>query len=201
MSFPEDSSVEVRYPLTSEQEHGDREAWPWLPGWVVSECGPDEWEICVQAPNSPSRTRTAKPTARVLPGRLRAPPAGRGTGGRAVNRLGELSAAEIEAEDALRAVAPSPKCSARLSGCEGARALGAAHAELQAARNEPGRGRAMTADTATAGPAVPGLGSAPAPAGPAGLLAGPGPRGPALGRPALHPRARTGRVAVTEAER
>ena len=36
MSFPEDSWVEVRYPLTSEQEHGDRAAWPWLPGWVVS---------------------------------------------------------------------------------------------------------------------------------------------------------------------
>ena len=50
MSFPEDSWVEVRYPLTGEQEHGDRAAWPWLPGWVVSRCGPDEWEICVQTP-------------------------------------------------------------------------------------------------------------------------------------------------------
>ena len=50
MSFPEDSWVEVRYPLTSEQEHADRAAWPWLTGWVVSQCGPDEWEICVQAP-------------------------------------------------------------------------------------------------------------------------------------------------------
>jgi len=48
--FPEDSWVEVRYPLTIEQEHGDRATWPWLPGWVVSICGPDEWEICVQAP-------------------------------------------------------------------------------------------------------------------------------------------------------
>ena len=48
--FPEDSWVEVRYPLTSEQEHADRAAWPWLPGWVISVCGPDEWEICVQAP-------------------------------------------------------------------------------------------------------------------------------------------------------
>ena len=48
--FPEDSWVEVRYPLTREQEHADRAAWPWLPGWVVSVCGPDEWEICVQAP-------------------------------------------------------------------------------------------------------------------------------------------------------
>ena len=48
--FPEDSWVEVRYPLTSEQRDTDRAAWPWLLGWVVSVCGPDEWEICVQAP-------------------------------------------------------------------------------------------------------------------------------------------------------
>ena len=27
MSFPEDSWVEVRYPLTGEQEHGERDAW------------------------------------------------------------------------------------------------------------------------------------------------------------------------------
>jgi hypothetical protein len=32
VSFPEDSWVEVRYPLTREQERGDRAAWPWLPG-------------------------------------------------------------------------------------------------------------------------------------------------------------------------
>jgi len=48
--FPEDSWVQVRYPLTSEQEHADRAGWPWLPGWVVARCGPDEWEICVQTP-------------------------------------------------------------------------------------------------------------------------------------------------------
>jgi hypothetical protein len=48
--FPEDSWVQVRYPLTKEQEHGDRAAWPWLPGWVAAECGPGEWEICVRAP-------------------------------------------------------------------------------------------------------------------------------------------------------
>ncbi|MGH3193835.1 MAG: hypothetical protein ACRDPY_08655 [Streptosporangiaceae bacterium] len=45
-----DSGVEVRYPLTIGQERGDRAAWPWLPGWVASICGPGEWEICVQAP-------------------------------------------------------------------------------------------------------------------------------------------------------
>jgi hypothetical protein len=50
MSFPKDSWVEVRYPLTGEQERGDRAAWPWRPGWVASICGPDEREICVQTP-------------------------------------------------------------------------------------------------------------------------------------------------------
>ena len=38
--FPEDSWVQVRYPLTSEQEHADRAGWPWLPGWVVSAVRP-----------------------------------------------------------------------------------------------------------------------------------------------------------------
>ena len=49
-SFPEDSWVEVRYPPTREQEHADRDAWLRLPDWVVSVCGPDEWQICVQVP-------------------------------------------------------------------------------------------------------------------------------------------------------
>jgi hypothetical protein len=48
--FREDSRVEVRYPLNNEQKDADRDGWPWLSGWVVPECGPDEWEICVQAP-------------------------------------------------------------------------------------------------------------------------------------------------------
>ena len=32
--FPQDSWVQVRYPLTREYEHADRAGWPWLPGWV-----------------------------------------------------------------------------------------------------------------------------------------------------------------------
>ena len=42
--------MQVRYPLTGEHEHGDRDGWPWLPGWVAARCGPDEWEICVHTP-------------------------------------------------------------------------------------------------------------------------------------------------------
>src|ERR1035441_5191356 len=48
--FADDTPVLVKFPLTPRQEKGDRSAWPWLPGWVVSRCGPDEWEICVQVP-------------------------------------------------------------------------------------------------------------------------------------------------------
>jgi hypothetical protein len=45
-----DKQVQVRFPLTAEQEAGDRNRWPWLPGWVVEVCGPNEWQVCVQAP-------------------------------------------------------------------------------------------------------------------------------------------------------
>ena len=46
--FPDDSRVEVRYPRTRQEEHGDRAAWPWLPGTIVEQCGPDEWLVCVE---------------------------------------------------------------------------------------------------------------------------------------------------------
>ena len=46
--FPDDSRVEVRYPRTRLEEHGDRAAWPWLPGSIVEQCGPDEWRVCVE---------------------------------------------------------------------------------------------------------------------------------------------------------
>ncbi len=36
--FPDESPVEVRYPRT----------WPWLPGSIVEQCGPDEWYVCVE---------------------------------------------------------------------------------------------------------------------------------------------------------
>lgn len=48
--FPNDTAVLTPYPLTPEQAHGDRATWPWLHGWIVSQCGPDEWEVCVQEP-------------------------------------------------------------------------------------------------------------------------------------------------------
>ena len=45
--FPDDSRVEVRYLRTRQEEHGDRSKWPWLPGTIEQQCGPDEWQVCV----------------------------------------------------------------------------------------------------------------------------------------------------------
>ena len=48
-SFPDDIAVEVRYRLNRQEGLGDRSAWPWLPGSILSQCGPDEWHVCVEA--------------------------------------------------------------------------------------------------------------------------------------------------------
>jgi hypothetical protein len=47
--FPDDSPVKVRYPRNKQEEQGDRSAWPWLPASILSQCGPDEWHVCVHA--------------------------------------------------------------------------------------------------------------------------------------------------------
>jgi len=46
--FPDDSLVEIRYPRTKQEEHGDRLAWPWLRGSILEQCGPGEWYVCVE---------------------------------------------------------------------------------------------------------------------------------------------------------
>ena len=47
--FPDDSPVLVRYPRNRQAELGDRAEWPWLPGSILGQCGPDEWHTCVEA--------------------------------------------------------------------------------------------------------------------------------------------------------
>ena len=46
--FPDNSPVEVRFPRSTQEEEGDRSAWPWLPGSILEQCGPDEWYVCVE---------------------------------------------------------------------------------------------------------------------------------------------------------
>ena len=46
--YPDESPVEVRYPRSKQEEQGDREQWPWLPGTIVEQRGPEEWYVCVE---------------------------------------------------------------------------------------------------------------------------------------------------------
>jgi hypothetical protein len=48
--FPDGSGIEVRYPRSKQEEHGDRSKWPWLPGSILEQCGPDEWYVCAHVP-------------------------------------------------------------------------------------------------------------------------------------------------------
>ncbi|MFG1609494.1 hypothetical protein [Actinoplanes sp. NPDC049265] len=44
--FPDDSDVEIRYPLTGDR--AERGEWPWVAGWIAGQCGPNEWDIVVE---------------------------------------------------------------------------------------------------------------------------------------------------------
>jgi len=70
VGFVEDTPVMVRYPRTPEQERGDRAAWPWLPGTVVQQVGPDEWQVCVEDMAVAVRKDGSKPTPRTPSNRL-----------------------------------------------------------------------------------------------------------------------------------
>jgi hypothetical protein len=48
MVFEPGTQVEVKYPRTRAEHDGDRSAWPWLPGTVLEQCGPDEWAVDVE---------------------------------------------------------------------------------------------------------------------------------------------------------
>ena len=47
--FPNNTWVEVRYARSQSEELGDRSAWLWLPGTILSQVGSDEWHVCVLA--------------------------------------------------------------------------------------------------------------------------------------------------------
>jgi hypothetical protein len=70
VGFVEDTPVMVRYPRTTEQERGHRAEWPWLPGTIVQQCGPDEWQVCVEDIAVAVREDGSKPTTRTPSNRL-----------------------------------------------------------------------------------------------------------------------------------
>lgn len=46
--FPDESPVLVRYPLDGPRSVSDRAEWPWLPGTIEQQCGPDEWLVTIE---------------------------------------------------------------------------------------------------------------------------------------------------------
>ena len=70
VGFAEDDAVLVKYPLTPGQEKGDRAAWPWLPGTIVQQCGPEEWQVCVEDMSVAVRKDGSRPTPRTPRNRL-----------------------------------------------------------------------------------------------------------------------------------
>lgn len=50
--FPDGSDVLTPYPVTDEQAGGDRASWPWLPATILSQCGPGEWSLVIEAPGA-----------------------------------------------------------------------------------------------------------------------------------------------------
>ena len=69
-AFAEDMAVEVRFPRTKEEERRDRADWPWLPGTIVQQCGPDEWQVCVEDMSVAMCKDGSKPTPRTPSNRL-----------------------------------------------------------------------------------------------------------------------------------
>jgi len=47
--FPDESDVLVRYPALGMTADHARDTWPWVPGVIESQRGPDEWLVTVYA--------------------------------------------------------------------------------------------------------------------------------------------------------
>jgi hypothetical protein len=62
--YPDESPVEVRYPGSKQEEQGDRERWPWLPGTIVEQCGPGGMVRLRRGPRAGRPARRSACTAR-----------------------------------------------------------------------------------------------------------------------------------------
>jgi hypothetical protein len=47
--FSDEAPVLVWYPSPGADDH-DRRTWAWLPGSILSQCGPDEWHVVIEVP-------------------------------------------------------------------------------------------------------------------------------------------------------
>jgi hypothetical protein len=56
--FPDETPVQVRYPVTDDQP---RDEWRWLPGTALERCGRDDWRVCVEVRELATREDGSKP--------------------------------------------------------------------------------------------------------------------------------------------
>jgi hypothetical protein len=70
VGFAEDDAALVKYPRSKDEERGDRADWPWLPGTILEQCGPDEWQVCVEDMSVAVREDGSKPTPRTPKNKL-----------------------------------------------------------------------------------------------------------------------------------
>jgi hypothetical protein len=68
--FPDETPVEVRFPRSKQEEQGDRSRWPWLPGTVLEQVGPDEYRVCVEVREIAVRADGSRATPRTPQNKL-----------------------------------------------------------------------------------------------------------------------------------
>ncbi len=61
--FPDESPVWVWYPPkeTTRGQDVPRDQWAWLPGSILSQCGPDEWHVIVEVRELATRADGSRP--------------------------------------------------------------------------------------------------------------------------------------------
>jgi hypothetical protein len=50
--YPDGLAVLAKFPVTDQEIEGGREAWPWTAATIVYQCGPDEWQLVITAPEA-----------------------------------------------------------------------------------------------------------------------------------------------------
>jgi hypothetical protein len=62
--FPDQSPVSVRYPPEGSTQNDalPRDQWPWLHGSIISQCGPDEWQVLVEVRELATRKDGTRPS-------------------------------------------------------------------------------------------------------------------------------------------
>src|SRR5436305_8401080 len=65
--YPDGLAVLTPFPVTDAEAAGDRASWPWVTASVVEQCGPDEWTLVIEIPET-GRLANGEPAPAGTPG-------------------------------------------------------------------------------------------------------------------------------------